>query len=159
MKIRAILSVKVLLFLLLCFISPIGAAQSTMGTVYVIGVSIGGESLCGGRSCIGMFGGVAITQPLPGEESISHQEEDGDLALACSTDASGRETAVFLFYRETLRTRYGIAGALMRDAVNRQLGLTLEVTFSNGSRGVYQRADSELNSTSGFIEVEAPNCG
>lgn len=137
------------------------ADDPQLPTVHVTAVHINEDELCTGHACFGLFGPGTVTAPLPGEISLVDPEPES--RPECEGDATSREGRVWAFYRAQLaRMAVGSPWPTITmgrlDSDFKDSGGLLTISFSDGSRGVYLRSDSDLYGSHGFHEQEAPNC-
>jgi hypothetical protein len=151
---------RIALFAVFFLVSASAFAQNTLPAVQVTGMRINEVDLCGNLSCNGFFNAPIIVYPI-GTVIELEDVADEPTTPACHPDGSVREGAVWAAYQFDLRRRHGDSaiGRIQQQAEDRQnWGETMTILFADGSFGLYERTDSTLGSSHGFIEMQAPAC-
>lgn len=141
-------------------VSATAFAQTTLPAVQVTGMRINEVDLCGNLSCNGFFNAPIIVLPIANVIELEDVTEE-PTTPACHPDGTVREGAVWAAYQFDLRRRHGDSaiGRIRQQAEDRQNWQeTMTIIFADGSFGLYERTDSALGSSHGFIEMQAPAC-
>lgn len=161
-----------LLAMLSC-VSMESAAQDDPLALPTISVSASRIVVCANISCDPWTDAGGAFDPDLNDDTISQEAVASgllfltELVSTCQGSAEEREAATWSGYRQALQARYntdtdmfGLIQAQYFDNQMRTSDGQVRVYYqNNGGLGVYERTDSELGASDGFVEVQAPNCG